>query len=607
MPSIFISYATEDRPRAKAIHDGLEAAGLDCWIAPEDIPTGVSWAAAIYEAIRDSRAFVLVFSQSSNVSRDVEKELLLATENEIPVLPYLLEEIKPAPAFAYHLLNIQQLLAYQMSAEEALSTLQKNIYRRVPSLQGATSQSEGPPTVARSEIAPLVAPPFTDEIWDMILYFIDDSAVVPIVGPELLDVTIDGRRINLYSYLAKCLAERLEIPSHDLPTTGALREVASRWLIRKGELEYLYSTLKGVFPRSDQLSLPMPLRQLAKIPTLKLFVTTTFDSLLRRTLDEERFGGNPETLALSYSPHLDASDLDAPLDSIDRPVVFHLFGHLSAFPDYVVTEEDTVEAIHSLVSTEGHPTRLRGELAHRTILLLGGNLPDWIARSLIRFLQGGRDRLRIARREVIIADGYLCSDPGFLGYVQNSSTPSRIYQEGGAVEFVDQLFRRWRERHPDGHGGSIPKAPPGAIYISFASEDNEAVELLISGLNEEGLDAWIDRTLAAGDGWENTVRHNLERCSLFIPILSRHSLTQAPRFFRAEWDGAIKIAERMPPSRPFILPVVIDDTSPTDPGLPELFRNQHWVRLTPHGISPEQVADLKRLVRDYRRLLAKES
>ena len=57
---IFLSYSNADLPSALIIKRTLEAGGVRCWKAPEDILPGERWAAAIVRAIRESTVMVIV-------------------------------------------------------------------------------------------------------------------------------------------------------------------------------------------------------------------------------------------------------------------------------------------------------------------------------------------------------------------------------------------------------------------------------------------------------------------------------------------------------------------------------------------------------------------
>jgi hypothetical protein len=102
----------------------------------------------------------------------------------------------------------------------------------------------------------------------------------------------------------------------------------------------------------------------------------------------------------------------------------------------------------------------------------------------------------------------------------------------------------------------------GAVFLSYASEDRAAVEAIANALEEAGVDVWFDRQeLLPGDPFEEKIKRNIERCSLFLPIISQHTLTSRRRFFRSEWHHAQEEAKRSRPVMRFIVPVAIDDTS----------------------------------------------
>lgn len=452
--------------------------------------------------------------------------------------------------------------------------------------------------------------------WDQLLQIIEEGRVVPVLGPDLLVAEVDGRPVRLYPFLAERLAEYLEVPADDLPEVGPLHQVACRFLSQNGQIEDIYSGLKRVFPDRKSFPLPTPLLQLAQIRPFKLFVTTTLDPLLQQALDEVRFGGQPRTRVFAYAPSA-AQDLDQGVDEMDRPAVFHLFGRLSAVPEYVVTEEDTLELVHALQSESRRPNRLFDELDRRQLLILGGSFPDWLARFFLR--SSRRERLLLVRgRTDFVADARMRDDPSLVTFLKHFSSRTRICSQG-AVEFVDELHRRWTERHPPQE--AAPEAPvreraatsplemvPGSVFLSYASEDRSAVEALKVELESAGVDVWFDRdALEGGDDYERKIRRNIESCSLFVPILSPHTLTTRRRFFRLEWDWADRIAVQAPPHLRFIVPLTLGDVAPDDPALPDRFRRLHWERLTPSGPNPSIVDMLKRYFREYQRATAEAS
>jgi hypothetical protein len=100
---VFISYSNQDKTEANAVCATLESRGIRCWIAPRDITPGTSWPAAIVEAIGSSKVFVLVFSDRSNQSKQVAKEVGEAFDNEIPIVPLRLDDVKPSKEMRYYM------------------------------------------------------------------------------------------------------------------------------------------------------------------------------------------------------------------------------------------------------------------------------------------------------------------------------------------------------------------------------------------------------------------------------------------------------------------------------------------------------------------------
>ncbi len=120
---VFICYAKEDRDRAQEICDSLEARGIQCWIAPRDVPPGAPYARAIIDAIRESRVLVLVFSCSANDSEHVLREVESAADNNIPIIPFQIEDVLPSEEMTYYIKRVQWLDAFAPPFEQHLERL----------------------------------------------------------------------------------------------------------------------------------------------------------------------------------------------------------------------------------------------------------------------------------------------------------------------------------------------------------------------------------------------------------------------------------------------------------------------------------------------------
>ena len=443
--------------------------------------------------------------------------------------------------------------------------------------------------VALKRYAPTV---LDEDAWDDLLSFIEERRVIPIVGAELLQVQTDGGPRLLYDWLAEKLAGRLGVDTASLPQPYTLNDVVCWFLAARGRREEAYVRLRGIL--KDAAFEPSPtLRRLAAIGDFDLFVSTTFDSLLESAINLERFGGAPSTEVIAYAPNR-VADLPSERDALHRPVVYHLFGRLSASPTYVISDEDLLEFICALQSEHLAPEKLFHELEHNHLLFIGSNFTNWLARLFLRMAK--RQRLSDPRDVgEVLADDHVSEDERLVAFLQQVSVRTRIYM--GAERFVDELHARWTAR-----GGAAKAAAPArfapparempdrAVFLSYAREDLAAVQRIKAGLEAAGITTWFDLDrLEGGDDYDRKVQRNIARCSYFIPVISATTERRLEAYFRREWSYAIDRSRNMADGAVFILPVTIDGTDPTRALVPDKFRTLHFSQL-PAGEVPAEFA-----------------
>jgi hypothetical protein len=438
-----------------------------------------------------------------------------------------------------------------------------------------------------------------DDAWDDLLSFIEERRVIPIVGPELLQVATDRGPRLLYDWLAEKLAARLNVDVAALPQPYSLNDVVCWFLAARGRREEAYVRLRGII-KDAALEPPQALRRLAAITDFDLFVSTTFDPLLETAVNLERFGGAASTDVLSYAPNR-VADLPTERDRLQRPVVYHLFGRLSASPTYVISDEDLLEFICALQSEHLAPEKLFHELEHSHLLFIGSNFTNWLARLFLRMAK--RQRLSDPRDVgEVLADNHSGDDDRLVSFLQQVSVRTRIYV--GAERFVDELHDRWQARRR--RGGAAPASPAparflpparempdNAVFISYAREDLAAVQQIKAGLEAAGVTTWFDMDrLEAGDDYDRKIRQNIGRCSYFIPVVSANTQRRLEGYFRREWSYAIDRVRNMADGALFILPVLVDATSAAEALVPERFRALHFSALRGGQVPAEFAARL---------------
>jgi hypothetical protein len=100
-PAIFITYSSKDEKVARTICTALENRGLGCWISSRNVKPGQNFQEQIVKAIRAAKIMVLVFTANANNSNEIKKELALASQNNLVVIPVRIQDVPPNEAFAY--------------------------------------------------------------------------------------------------------------------------------------------------------------------------------------------------------------------------------------------------------------------------------------------------------------------------------------------------------------------------------------------------------------------------------------------------------------------------------------------------------------------------
>ena len=128
--NIFVSFSTQDQAAALEILGRIEAADLKCWISCRDVPSGSDYQDAIVDALDQSGAMVLVFSNNANKSEEIKREMALASAKRLFVLPVRIEDAEPTKGFKYQLATRQYIdlfADHEKNMALIVNTLQKHL------------------------------------------------------------------------------------------------------------------------------------------------------------------------------------------------------------------------------------------------------------------------------------------------------------------------------------------------------------------------------------------------------------------------------------------------------------------------------------------------
>jgi hypothetical protein len=105
-PIAFISHHSSQYDAAKAVKAALADAGIDGWLALDDIEPGATFDTAIVEQVKRSDLVILLLCAQSDQSRHVKRELMIADDAGKPIFPVRTEAIE-ANGLAYWLKDYQ--------------------------------------------------------------------------------------------------------------------------------------------------------------------------------------------------------------------------------------------------------------------------------------------------------------------------------------------------------------------------------------------------------------------------------------------------------------------------------------------------------------------
>ncbi|MGI8743889.1 MAG: toll/interleukin-1 receptor domain-containing protein [Bryobacteraceae bacterium] len=426
-----------------------------------------------------------------------------------------------------------------------------------------------------------------ERFWNQLIGIISKGGVVPIVGEDLLRLPGDQGQNTLYELLAMRYASSCDIVL-DPAQQGNLSAVIRHHPDFASNPHDVYGGLGEEYEACNP-AIPEPLLALARIRHFNLFVTTTFDDLLERALNEERFGGKKRTEVITYSPKSVPDDKQISTQlATGRPVVFQLFGNCRIPLKCALTEGDKVEYMHALQTAEYRPNRIFSELYDRPLLLLGNRFPDWLTRMFLRMVR----KTPLDHREVpkqYVSDARVVEDAYMRFFLHNFATNTEVVEDLDPVELVMELSKRWLERfgnqdiEPVTAPAAGPRAmPKNAVFISYCatdssgrpSRDGQIAAAIRDALEARGIDVWFDKDqLQGGDEFERRIKRYVETCSLFMPLISETTQSRDDGFFRKEWNWALsKLSEFTGSDRQFLFPMVIDEINPYKAKVPEEFK-----------------------------------
>lgn len=124
---VYIAYSSRNSDIARLVCTVLEQNGVECWIAPRNIPAGKPYAQEIVNAIKTSKIVVLIFSRYCMNSNFINNEIKMAFDQNKEIISLRVDDSYPEGDMEYLLRNKHWLDGYP-SPERVYDTLVKDTH-----------------------------------------------------------------------------------------------------------------------------------------------------------------------------------------------------------------------------------------------------------------------------------------------------------------------------------------------------------------------------------------------------------------------------------------------------------------------------------------------
>jgi TIR domain/SIR2-like domain len=366
-----------------------------------------------------------------------------------------------------------------------------------------------------------------------------------VLGPHVAVRADDPQRTPLDEQLARELLESLGEPAGQQPPN--MRRAADAFYRQRKDRDELELTVADFYRRGEGTTTDFH-RDLAALP-FRLCVAASPDSLMLAAFAAA--GKKPQKGWYSFrgaaTPRLSAP-------TVQTPLVYHLFGHSDDPTSFVLTEGDLIEFLVAVVKgTPVVPDQVRSMLADpaAAFLFVGFGFHNWYLRVLLQVMNIYNHRSKALAFE----------DETFFAHPEREQTVG-FFSGDRLIDFRPLRWSGFAQQLREVYEASAP-APPAPVvtkrmttsmarpavgaatpkvFVSYASEDQSAVDALVGTLQGRGVQVWQDKQdLRAGANWSNVLFDVIRNRVDYTVVVQTPAMTsRVEGIFHREIDAALE-------------------------------------------------------------------
>ena len=438
--------------------------------------------------------------------------------------------------------------------------------------------------------------------WNSLIASLRHGQCVLVLGPEIpVQVApgahgIDSESGSFGQAFARVLAAELEDDNRRVTSTS-LAAVAQQYEDSEGFGANALRAAAERFYGSEAFAPSDVHTTLAALP-FTMIVSTCQDPLLERALlladktpiiKRYHFRGdrreNPE-FVIPGSPQ--------------APVVFHLFGDAREPPSLVLSENDILDFLISVVSERPPlPNSLLRALKRvgQSFLFVGFGITHWDLRVLLKVL--------IRALELTRGGSAFAAEPLRALLQPDREETILFYQRGTRVEVEDAdvgSFLAELARRLAGEGGyageAAPIGPRPRVFISYAREDGDLAARIFDALQKAHFEPWLDReSLAGGEEWDQRIESGLEESDFVLVLYTPQFCKKTDSYVNKEVALARRRALSVRGS--FLIPLRTEELADAE-RVAEL-REYNEMELRPEFFEEDCAKVVSTMLREYQR------
>ena len=363
---------------------------------------------------------------------------------------------------------------------------------------------------------------------------------VLVLGPRLAIRADDTERRPLDELLASDLLASLGEQGNLAPQSPvSLRRAADLHYRVRQDREDLELAVQDFYAREAAATTDFH-RDLARLP-FRLCVSASPDSLMLNAFHEAK-----KTPQQGHYSFKQTSNTRLSSPTSDKPLVYYLFGHYQDPRSLVLTEGDLIEFLVAIVrGVPPVPDQVRSVLADpaASFLFLGFGFHNWYLRVLLQVMNVYGHRSKAIAFE----------DTLFFTHPEHEEAVG-FFSGDRLIDFRPLRWEVFARRLRETYEASSPQETPAATsirqpppsggpkaFLSYASEDREAVDALAEKLEARGIRVWQDhQDLRAGDNWNQVLMDVIANRVDYVVVVQTLAMTQATKgVFHREIDAAL--------------------------------------------------------------------